>query len=69
MSLSCPKCHESSLHRSRRKAMDFLPRAFGLIAFRCNYCEHRFFLSRKIAEAEAAGEAVRTRSRHVPTVL
>lgn len=46
MSVTCPRCHESSVHRSHRKRLDILPRLFGMIAVRCNFCERRFFRSR-----------------------
>jgi len=47
MSINCPKCHESNVHRSHRRSRDFVPRLFGMIAVRCNLCDHRFFRPRR----------------------
>jgi len=47
MSIQCPKCHESSIRRSRRRVFDLLWVAFGLMPLRCNTCEHRFFRFRR----------------------
>jgi len=49
MAIKCPKCHEIDVRRSHRRTLDFLLRAFGLVPFRCNVCEHRFYRSRKLA--------------------
>ena len=47
MSVNCPKCHESNVHRSHKRPYDFFPRLFGMVAVRCNLCEHRFFRPRR----------------------
>jgi ABC-type proline/glycine betaine transport system ATPase subunit len=47
MAIQCPKCHDSSIRRSRRRIFDLLFLAFGLMPLRCNVCEHRFFRLRK----------------------
>jgi hypothetical protein len=43
----CPRCNESNFHRSHRRRFDFFPRLLGMIALRCNLCEHRFFRPRR----------------------
>jgi hypothetical protein len=47
MSVTCPRCHESNVRRSHRRPHDLLPRFFGMVALRCNLCEHRFFRFRR----------------------
>lgn len=43
----CPSCRESNLRRSHKRFYDLLPRIFGRVPMRCNYCEHRFYCLRK----------------------
>jgi len=43
MQLSCPKCRETNIRKSRRKVLDFLLSSFGFVPLRCNVCCHRFF--------------------------
>jgi hypothetical protein len=47
VAITCPKCRETNIRRSHRRLLDFLLRSFGLVPFRCNICEHRFFRFRK----------------------
>jgi len=47
MAITCPKCRESNVRRSRRRFLDFLFKAIGMVPVRCNICEHRFFRFRK----------------------
>jgi len=47
MSVTCPKCHESNVRKSHRRPFDLVPRWFGMVALRCNLCEHRFFRLRR----------------------
>jgi hypothetical protein len=47
MAITCPKCRETNIRRSHRRLLDFLLRSIGLVPFRCNICEHRFFRFRK----------------------
>lgn len=47
MAITCPKCRESNIRRSHRRAFDFFLAAFGMVPVRCNICEHRFFRFRK----------------------
>lgn len=47
MTLTCPRCHDHHVRRSHRRLHDILFRFFGLIAYRCRSCEHRFFRSRR----------------------
>jgi len=51
MRIKCPKCGEFNVRRSHKRGMDFLFRAIGMVPFRCNICEHRFYRSRKLAKA------------------
>jgi hypothetical protein len=51
MAMKCPKCHESNIRRSHRRLMDYLLQTIGMIPYRCNVCEHRFYRFRKIAKA------------------
>jgi len=43
MSIACPKCREANSRRSRRRLLDLPLTLFGLVPYRCNLCEHRFF--------------------------
>jgi hypothetical protein len=47
MAMTCPKCHEPNIRRSHRRLLDFFFRSIGMVPFRCNVCEHRFFRFRK----------------------
>jgi len=51
MAITCPKCRESNVRRSRRRLFDFVLTSIGMIPFRCNVCEHRFFRFRKDIKA------------------
>jgi len=49
VAVKCPKCHEINVRRSHRRILDILFRAIGMVPFRCNVCEHRFYRSRKLS--------------------
>jgi len=49
--ITCPKCREPNIRRSRRRLIDFVLRKFGMVPLRCNICEHRFFRFRKSLNA------------------
>lgn len=49
MAIRCPKCHEFNVRRSHRRMGDFFLRVIGLVPFRCNICDHRFYRFRKHA--------------------
>jgi predicted SprT family Zn-dependent metalloprotease len=56
MVVSCPKCRETSVRRSHRRLfLDFLYRSIGMVPYRCNACEHRFFRFRKHTVAARGG--------------
>jgi hypothetical protein len=47
MLITCPKCREPNIRRSHRRLFDFIFRSLGMVALRCNVCEHRFFRFRR----------------------
>jgi len=51
MSIKCPKCHEQNVRRSHRRFLDYIFSAIGMVPFRCNVCEHRFYRFRKLNKA------------------
>ena len=51
MSVTCPKCREPNIRRSRRRLIDIILTTFGMVPLRCNICEHRFFRFRKSLSA------------------
>jgi hypothetical protein len=64
MALTCPKCRESNIRRSHRRPGDILFRVLGLVAFRCNVCDHRFFRLR--SRARLSPEQVAAENLHGP---
>jgi hypothetical protein len=56
MGVSCPKCRETSVRRSRRRLfLDFILGSIGMVPYRCNACEHRFFRFRRNTATAAGG--------------
>ena len=51
MSMKCPKCREQNVRRSHRRFFDYIFSAVGMVPYRCNACEHRFYRFRKLAKA------------------
>jgi hypothetical protein len=63
----CPRCREANVHRSHRRPLDLIPRSIGMIALRCNLCNHRFFRFRRALAHPAAGAATDAAVRlHTP---
>ena len=56
MDLTCPRCHDHHVRRSHRKLYDTLLKLFGLVPYRCNSCQHRFFRSRNSVNSSVANQ-------------
>jgi hypothetical protein len=47
MAVTCPKCLEPNIRRSRWRPLDFILRSIGMVPLRCTACQRRFFRFRK----------------------
>ena len=47
MTVTCPKCFEPNIRRSRWRRLDFIFRSIGMVPLRCTACQRRFFRFRK----------------------
>ena len=66
MVVLCPRCHESNVRRSHRRPHDIVPRLLGMVALRCNLCNHRFFRLRRVLRRATAGQITAQASVHLP---
>jgi hypothetical protein len=43
VSVACPRCHCTAVHRSRRHGFDWIMSSIGFLPVRCFTCSRRFY--------------------------